>query len=73
VRWRISNPGADSKTLGTGFVFNDYTPEVFLKAIHTALDAHANKDLRRRIMLQVVAQDFFWKVTSKAYGNCIGV
>ncbi len=34
-------PVGDPKTPGTGFVFSDYTPEAFLKAIHTALDAYA--------------------------------
>ena len=43
-------PVGDPKTPGTGFVFSDYTPEAFLKAIHTALDAYANKDLWQRIM-----------------------
>ena len=43
-------PVGDPSALGTGFVFTDYTPEAFLKAIHTALDAYANQDLWRRIM-----------------------
>ena len=31
-------PVGDAKAPGTGFVFTDYTPEAFLKAIHTALE-----------------------------------
>ena len=60
-------PVGDPKTLGTGFVFSDYTPAAFLKAIHTALDAYANKDLWQRIMLHAMAQDFSWKVSARAY------
>jgi starch synthase len=60
-------PVGDPKTPGTGFVFSDYTPEAFLKAIHTALNAYANKDLWSRIMLHAMTQDFSWKVSAKAY------
>ncbi len=60
-------PVGDPKTPGTGFVFSDYTPEAFLKAIHTALDAYANQDLWQRIMLHAMAQDFSWKVSARKY------
>ncbi len=60
-------PVGDIKTPGTGFVFSDYTPEAFLKAIHTALDAYANKELWTRIMLHAMAQDFSWKVSARKY------
>jgi starch synthase len=60
-------PVGDPKTPGTGFVFSDYTPEAFLKAIHTALDAYANKDLWQRIMTHAMAQDFSWKVSARKY------
>ncbi len=60
-------PVGDPKTLGTGFVFTDYTPEAFLKAIHTALDAYANKDLWPRIMVHAMSQDFSWKVSARKY------
>ena len=60
-------PVGDPKTLGTGFAFTDYTPEAFLKAIHTALDAFANKDLWPRIMVHAMSQDFSWKVSARKY------
>jgi starch synthase len=60
-------PVGDSTVPGTGFVFSDYTPEAFLKAIHTALEAYADKDLWSRIMLHAMAQDFSWKVSARAY------
>jgi starch synthase len=57
----------DPKTPGTGFLFTDYTPEAFLKALHTALNAFANKDLWHRIMEHAMAQDFSWKVSARKY------
>jgi starch synthase len=60
-------PVGDPKTPGTGFLFSDYTPEAFLKAIHTALDAYANKELWRRIMTHAMTQDFSWKVSARKY------
>jgi len=60
-------PVGDPSALGTGFVFTDYTPEAFLKAIHTALGAYANQDLWRRIMVHAMAQDFSWKVSARKY------
>ena len=54
---------------GTGFVFTDYTPEAFLKAIHTALEAFKNqKQLWRRIMENAMSQDFSWKVRPGVFG-----
>jgi len=60
-------PVGDAKAPGTGFVFTDYTPEAFLKAIHTGLNAFANKDLWRRIMEHAMSQDFSWKVSARKY------
>jgi starch synthase len=60
-------PVGDSKAPGTGFVFTDYTPEAFRKAIHEALEAYANKDLWRRIMEHAMSQDFSWKVSARKY------
>jgi starch synthase len=60
-------PVGDPSALGTGFVFTDYTPEAFLKSIHTALGAYANQDLWRRIMVHAMTQDFSWKVSARKY------
>jgi starch synthase len=60
-------PVGDPARPGTGFVFSDYTPEAFLKAIYRALDAYAHPDQWRRIMLNAMDQDFSWKVSAKAY------
>jgi starch synthase len=60
-------PVGHPKEPGTGFVVSDYVPEAFLKAIHTALQAFADKDLWHKIMANGMAQDFSWKVSAQAY------
>ncbi len=60
-------PVGTPKEPGTGFVFWDYTPEAFLKAIHEALVAFGNKELWRKVMANAMAQDFSWKVSAQAY------
>ena len=60
-------PVGDPKTPGTGFLFTDYTPEAFLKAIHSALNAYADQNLWRRIMDHAMSQDFSWKVSARKY------
>jgi len=52
---------------GTGFVFSDYTPEAFLKAIHTALDAFKDQKLWARVMQNAMSQDFSWNKSAQAY------
>lgn len=55
------------KIPGTGFLFSDYTPEAFAKAIHTALQAFENQGLWRQIMLNAMNQDFSWRKSAQAY------
>ena len=52
---------------GTGFVFSDYTPEAFLKAIHEALEAYKDQKLWLRIMANAMSQDFSWKKSAQKY------
>ena len=52
---------------GTGFVFEEYDPEAFLKAIHTALEAYKDQKLWRRLMQNAMAQDFSWTKSARAY------
>jgi starch synthase len=60
-------PVGDPSAPGTGFVFTDYTPEAFLKALYTALDAYADQKLWRRLMDHAMSQDFSWKVSARKY------
>jgi starch synthase len=52
---------------GTGFTFEEYSADAFLKALHTALSSYEDKDLWRKIMQNAMAQDFSWKVSAKKY------
>ncbi len=52
---------------GTGFLFEEYSPEAFLKALHTALADYENQKLWPKIMQNAMAQDFSWKVSARAY------
>jgi len=52
---------------GTGFLFEDYSPEAFLKCIYTALAAFEDKRLWRRIMQNAMSQDFSWNKSARAY------
>ncbi len=52
---------------GTGFLFEEYAAEAFLKAIHTALADFENRKLWQKIMQNAMAEDFSWKVSAKAY------
>jgi starch synthase len=52
---------------GTGFLFTDYTPEAFLKAIYAALAAYEKQKLWQKIMQNAMDQDFSWKVSARAY------
>jgi starch synthase len=52
---------------GTGFLFEEYTAEAFLKALHTALAAFEDRKLWAKIMQNAMAQDFSWKVSARAY------
>jgi starch synthase len=58
----------DHKTgRGTGFLFTDYTPEAFLKALHTALAAFEDQKLWRKIVQNAMSQDFSWKKSAQTY------
>jgi starch synthase len=56
-----------AKGAGTGFLFSDYTPEAFAKAIFTALAAYEDQKLWRKIVQNAMKQDFSWKVSAQAY------
>ena len=52
---------------GTGFKFNDYTPEAFLKAVAKSFDIYANPKWMEQIRLNCMAKDFSWQKQSKKY------
>lgn len=52
----------------TGFVFNHYNKEDFLRAIRQAVDLYYNDKKRwRRIQVRCMKKDFSWKKSAKKY------
>lgn len=58
----------DSNSIkGTGFLFDKYDPEEFLKAIKTALEAYKNKKIWKQIQINGMKQDFSWEKSARKY------
>lgn len=55
------------KQTGTGFRFQDYSPQAFLACIREALAAFQNKKLWQQLMRRAMSQDFSWDASAKAY------
>jgi starch synthase len=51
---------------GSGFVFQDYSPEAMLAAIERALDSYRNKAWRN-VIERIMALDFSWKASAGKY------
>ncbi|OGP73864.1 MAG: hypothetical protein A2Y80_03685 [Deltaproteobacteria bacterium RBG_13_58_19] len=62
-------PADPAKGTGTGFLFSDYTPEAFLKAITAALKTYQDNKLWKRLMQNAMNEDFSWKTSAQAYLN----
>jgi starch synthase len=54
---------------GTGFKFEEYTPQALLAAIHAALEAYAAPKIWHRLMLNGMKKDFSWMTSAKAYSQ----
>jgi len=58
----------DEKTMiGTGFVFDDYDPDLFLETIRRAVDLYRRKRTWYKIMKQGMRQDFSWHQSAQKY------
>jgi starch synthase len=55
------------KKTGTGFSFEDYTPEAFLSCLQEAIKAYQNKTIWKKLMANAMSQDFSWGSSAKAY------
>jgi starch synthase len=62
-------PVDPKKGTGTGFLFQEYSAEAFIKALNKAIEAYQDKKLWKKIMLNGMAQDFSWQASAKAYLN----
>ena len=52
---------------GNGFVFEEYKPEALFGAIQRALNAFADKERWRSIMLRGMKEDFSWERSARKY------
>ncbi len=52
---------------GTGFVFEEKTPEGFLEALQRALETYEDRETWRAIQMRGMASDFSWTASAKAY------
>jgi starch synthase len=52
---------------GTGFTFEEYSPDALLQALTRALEAYGNRTLWRRIQKMGMRQDFSWDASARQY------
>jgi len=52
---------------GTGFTFDDYTPEALLGTLRWALDVYQQRDAWRRLQRAGMRQDHSWDSSARAY------
>ncbi len=55
--------------LGTGFKFQDYTPQALLASIQKALQVYASPKNWERLMQNGMKQDFSWATSAKEYAR----
>jgi starch synthase len=60
-------PVDKAKGTGTGFLFTEYSPAAFLKALNAALSSFEDKPLWQKIMTNAMNQDWSWSASAKAY------
>jgi len=63
------DPGSDS---GTGFVFEEYTPEAMESAVLRALRAFEDGDAWGRLIGRAMALDFSWSASARKYVDLYG-
>ncbi len=54
---------------GTGFKFDEYSPQALLGAIQAALDAYKTGNAWRSLMLNGMKKDFSWAASARAYAE----
>ena len=52
---------------GTGFRFDDYTPEALVAAVRRALDVYETRETWREMQRAAMAGDFSWDVSAREY------
>ncbi len=54
---------------GTGFKFQEYSPQALLATIHAALEAYDKPELWHRLMQNGMKKDFSWTASARAYAQ----
>jgi starch synthase len=54
---------------GTGFIFDDYTPEALLEKISEAMALYADRERWSALVLEAMSRDFSWKASAEEYGE----
>jgi starch synthase len=52
---------------GTGFTFDEYSPQALLDTLRWALDVYADRAVWRRIQEAGMQQDFSWDASARQY------
>ncbi|MEQ1758962.1 MAG: glycogen synthase GlgA [Vicinamibacterales bacterium] len=58
--------------LGTGFVFDTYSPAALLEALQWALDTYRNRTLWRAMQVAGMSKDFSWDASAREYVKVYG-
>jgi starch synthase len=61
------SPDTRSSRQGTGFAFDDYSPENFLNALRQALKVYKNGKIWQAMMRRAMKQDFSWQKSAYGY------
>ncbi|MDR0354674.1 MAG: glycogen synthase [Deltaproteobacteria bacterium] len=62
VEDELTKPGS-----GTGYKFNEYTPEALTDALAKAIDDYGRADVWRSLMLRSMQEDYSWERAALAY------
>ena len=67
VRNHDPAPGA-----GTGFAFDEYSPQTLLSTLLGALTVRADNSVRRRMQFARTREDFSWDASAREYVTMYG-
>ncbi|HWQ26612.1 MAG TPA: starch synthase [Chlorobaculum sp.] len=54
---------------GTGFIFNEYTPEALVGRLQDAIDLFGDQERWGRLVLEAMGRDFSWKASAEECGE----
>ena len=54
---------------GTGFTFDEYSPQALLNTLRWALDVYTDRDTWRRMQRAAMSEDFSWTASAREYAK----